>query len=332
MDTSWVKRVWNESRPAPRREIECRHCHARNRVPVDRAVVSPEKAVCAQCKGFLFLGADEPLRGISSRAFENPLDAETLRTLRAIPGASAVMKNVHKHLNEKTFLYNMMANAIQCNDEQFPELCTIVRRVVDRLDCRFEPKVFFSSMPYVNAFTSGGVETILCFSTALLNRLDDHELEFVTGHEVGHLMAEHVISRLLIKVMLNGGSLALPSIARYLSMPLSFALLKWARCSELTADRAGLLACRNVTVALNCMMKMAGGNDKGVTERTQLSLAAYVGQAMALERQNGDKIDNVTSSFFAGQQSHPFTAWRVMELIDWIEHGNYLDILSGKYV
>ena len=332
MDTSWTKKVWNEEHPAPRHEIICRHCRARNRIPVDRAVISPEKAICAQCKGLLFLGKDEPLTGISSRSFENPLDAETSATLRAIPGASAIMKIVHKYFNENTFLYNMMANAIQCSDEQFPELYGIVGRAVKRLDCKFEPKVFFSSMPYINAFTSGGVETVLCYSTALLNQLDDDELEFVTGHELGHLMSEHVISRLILKVILSGGVIALPGIARHVSTPIQFALLKWARCSELTADRAGLLACRNVTVALNCMMKVAAGNDRGVTERTTLSLAAYVAQAMSLDNQSSDKLDSITSSLFAGQQSHPFPAWRVMELIDWVENGNYFDILSGNYV
>ena len=332
MDTSWTKRVWNEDHPAPRHEIICRHCHAKNRVPIDRAVISPEKAICAHCKGLLFLGEDEPLTGIASRSFENPLDAETSSTLRAIPGASAIMKIVHKHFNENTFLYDMKANAIQCSDEQFPELCEIVGRAVKRLDCRFEPKVFFSTMPNINAFTSGGVETVLCYSTALLNQLDDNELLFVTGHEFGHLMSEHVISRLLLKVILGGSVIALPGLARHLSTPIKFALLKWARCSELTADRAGLLACRNVTVALNCMMKMAAGNEKGVTERTTLSLAAYVSQAMSLANQNSDKLDSVTSSLFTGQQSHPFTAWRVMELLDWVENGNYFDILSGKYV
>jgi Zn-dependent protease with chaperone function len=332
MDTAWIAKVWNEEHPAPRREIECRHCHAINRVPVDKAVLYPHKAICAQCKKLLFLANDEPLTGISSRSFENPLDSETLGTVRAIPGASALMKLVHKRLNESKLLFHMKANAIECNDEQFPELVAIVKTILKRLDCQFVPQVYFSSMPFVNAFTSGGEEAVICFSTALLNQLDDRELEFVTGHEFGHLMAEHVISRLILQVVLNGSFVALPGIARYLSMPLKLALLKWARCSELTADRAGLLACRDVTVALNCMMKMASGYERGVTERTQLSLAAFVAQAISLGRQEGDHFDSMMSSLFAGQQSHPFIAWRVMELIDWVEKGNYFDILAGKYV
>jgi Zn-dependent protease with chaperone function len=187
-------------------------------------------------------------------------------------------------------------------------------------------------MPFSNAFTSGGSEAILCFSTALLNHLDDDELVFVTGHELGHLMSEHMISRLLLEILLSGGLIALPEIARYLSLPIQLALFKWIRCSELTADRAGLLACRNVTTALNCMMKMAAGNDPGVTKRTTLSLPAFVEQAYQLKKQDSDLMDSLISLFFIQRQTHPFIAWRVLELIDWVENGNYFDILSGKYI
>ncbi len=30
-------------------------------------------------------------------------------------------------------------------------------------------------------------------------------------------------------------------------------------------------------------------------------------------------------------QSHPFIAWRMMNLLEWVEHGNYLDIMAGQY-
>ncbi len=331
-DTDWTKKIWNEANPSPKHEVVCRHCHVRNRVIVARAAIEPEKFICAQCKEPLFLTPDEPLVSLSSRSFEHPLDASTLRTLRAIPGVSILFKAFYKQLNERALLYNLSANAIHCSEEQFPELKNIVQRASDRLDSRLNLNIFFTSAPYSNAFTSGGSEAILCFSTALLNHLTDDELLFVTGHEIGHLLSEHTISRLLLKVLLSGGLTALPEIARYLSFPIQLALLKWSRCSELTADRAGLLACRNVTTALNCMMKMAAGNDPGVTSRTELSLAAFVEQAYNLKNQDSKMLDSIVASLFTRQQTHPLIAWRILELLDWVENGNYFDILSGKYI
>ena len=331
-DTNWTDKIWNEAHPSPKREVSCRHCHARNRVPVSKAVLEPAKFICAQCKEPLFLTPEEPLSSLSSRSFEHPLDAGTLRTLRAIPGVAVLFKAFYKQVNERALLYNLSANAIHCGDEQFPELKAIVQCASDRLGSGLNLNIFFTSMPFSNAFTSGGSEAILCFSTALLNHLSDEELHFVTGHEIGHLMSEHTISRLLLGVLLSGGLNALPEIARYLSFPIQMALLKWSRCSELTADRAGLLACRDVTTALNCMMKMAAGNDSGVTSRTELSLSAFVEQAHNLKNQDSKMLDSIVASLFVRQQSHPLIAWRVLELLDWVENGNYFDILAGNYI
>ena len=331
-ENCWTSKIWTEEHPSPKHEVICRHCHARNRVIVARAVIEPEKFVCAQCKEPLFLTPDEPLISLSSRSFEHPLDASTLRTLRAIPGASLLLKALFKHINERALLYNLSANAIHCSDEQFPELMNIVHRAAFCLDCKLDLNLFFTSMPFSNAFTSGGAKAILCFSTALLNHLSDDELLFTTGHELGHLMSDHMISRLLLEILLSGGLSALPEFARYISLPIQLALLKWIRCSELTADRAGLLACRNVTTALNCMMKLAAGNDPGVTSRTNLSLAAFVEQAYNLKNQDSQLLDSIVASFFVRNQTHPLIAWRVLELIDWVENGNYFDILAGKYI
>ncbi len=331
-DTAWTGMIWNDEHPSPKHEVICRHCRAKNRVLVSRAIIEPEKFICAQCKQALFLASDEPLLALSSRSFEHPLDASTLRTLRAIPGASILIKMLFKHFNERALFYNLSANAIHCGPNQFPELMQIANTAASRLDCKFNLNIFFTSIPFSNAFTSGGDKAILCFSTALLNHLTDDELIFVTGHELGHLMSEHLISRLLFELLLSGGLTAIPEIARYISLPIQLALLKWIRCSELTADRAGLLACRNMTTALNCMMKMAAGNDPGVYSRTNLSLAAFVEQACQLKQQDSQLLDSFVSSIFIRQQSHPLIAWRVLELIDWIENGNYFDILAGKYI
>lgn len=332
MANEWLEKWWTDDHPSPKKEVTCRHCHARNRVLVSRAVIEPEKFICAQCKNALFLTPDEALTGMASRSFEHPQDSSALRTLRAIPGVSALIKLLFKHLSERALLYNLTANAIQCNETQFPELEKIVNLAKDRLGCELKPTVFFTSMPFSNAFTSGGERAILCFSTALLNFLSDEELSFVTGHELGHLMSEHVISRILLVVLLNGGLVALPEIARYLSYPIQYALLKWARCSELTADRAGLLACRNVETALTCLMKMAAGNDIGVTQRTTLSLGAFIEQCLSLRGQDPDLLDSAAGGFFMRNSSHPFIGWRVCELLSWIENGNYLDIMAGDYL
>ena len=209
----WIKDVWNDEHPSPCHEIVCRHCHARNRVLVSRAVIAPEKYSCAKCEKPLFLSKDESLTDLSSRSFEHTQDASTLRSLHGIPGASALLRTLFKHFNERAYLYNLTANAVKCGEDQFPELVAIVKSANDRLGTPLTPTVFFSSTPFSNAYTSGGERAILCFSTALLNQMNDEELKFVTGHELGHLMSEHAIAKLLLKILLRGSLSILPNAA-----------------------------------------------------------------------------------------------------------------------
>ena len=110
------------------------------------------------------------------------------------------------------------------------------------------------------------------------------------------------------------------------------ALAKWSRCSELTADRAGLLACRALGTALRVHLKFAGGNRPGTVERTELSLGAFTRQARALaEMEEASPFDSAVAVLLSIKRSHPFAAWRLMHLVQWVETGSYLDILAGDY-
>jgi hypothetical protein len=42
-------------------------------------------------------------------------------------------------------------------------------------------------------------------------------------------------------------------------------------------------------------------------------------------------VDGLLGSYMAMDRTHPHLAVRVMHLLQWIEHGNYLNILSGQY-
>ena len=73
------------------REIGCRHCATRNRLDVEEAIRSPEKARCGRCKGALFLGPEEPFTGLDPRAYEHPLDRQALEALRRVPGTGTFL-------------------------------------------------------------------------------------------------------------------------------------------------------------------------------------------------------------------------------------------------
>ena len=103
------------------------------------------------------------------------------------------------------------------------------------------------------------------------------------------------------------------------------ALLEWSRKSELSSDRAGLLAVQNPQGVMNTMLKMAGGG-----EDDEMNLDEFIIQAEEY-RETGDVADQVFKVLNLMDQSHPFYVLRVAEIRSWIEEGEYDRIIRGEY-
>ena len=140
-------------------------------------------------------------------------------------------------------------------------------------------------------------------------------------------MLYHVLAQLLLT-----GGVMLGAVGRLVTTPLRLALAKWYRCSELTADRAGLLSTRDLATCLRVEMKLAGGSRPGTRSRTDLSLGPFVRQARQLaEIEESSWLDAAIATLLSMNRSHPFAAWRLLHLVRWVENGSYLDIMAGHY-
>jgi hypothetical protein len=102
-------------------------------------------------------------------------------------------------------------------------------------------------------------------------------------------------------------------------------LLEWYRKSELSSDRAGLLAVQDPEIAMRSMLKMAGGGD-----RSETNLQEFIQQAEEY-RSSGDVADQVYKILNLIGATHPFWVLRLSETRDWIESGAYDRILRGEY-
>jgi len=324
--------LWPADGPVPVKEIRCRHCGRRNRVRVPVAVFEPESCRCGVCAESLFLGRADPLTALSPKAYEHDLDRRSLDALKALPGFPALVRWLIKNLGERTLRLTFMATHLHVTENQFPELLAMMDTARSRLDIAVRPSLFLSESPYMNAGTLGVDEPFIVVHAALLDQMDDDEVLTVLAHELGHIHADHVLYRTLATLLLLAGT-QLGGVSRLFTFPIELALLKWSRCAELTADRAGLLACRNLPATLRSELKFAGSARPGVTRRTRLRLAGFVEQARSLaEMEEATWLDSLISVLLPLGQTHPFTAWRLLHLVRWVEQGNYLDILAGDYV
>jgi Zn-dependent protease with chaperone function len=108
----------------------------------------------------------------------------------------------------------------------------------------------------VNAYTFGlsDPKTVVVYAP-LIEIMDEDELRFVLGHELGHVALGHTWLNTLL-----GGLAGVPQ-SYGAAVILTAAFRWWNRACEYSADRAGLLACQNPAKAVTALVKLAAGGD-----------------------------------------------------------------------
>jgi Zn-dependent protease with chaperone function len=263
------------------------------------------------------------LTQIAPRAWEHPADKAALSALRKLPLFDEVLKKVFGFFGEKPVRLAFQANAVRVSEQQFPRIHRIYGEVLETLDA--EPyDLFVSQTPMVNAGAYGMERPFIILNSGTLNLLDDDEIAYVLGHEVGHILSGHVLYRTMMVILIQLADRGFP-IVGWAARGILIALLEWYRKSELSSDRAGLLAMQNPDAVMRAMLRMAGG---GSSEETDLD--EFILQAEEY-RTSGDVADSVFKVLNLLGTTHPFYVLRLAEIRAWIESGAYDRILRGEY-
>ncbi len=265
------------------------------------------------------------LTDIAPRAWEHPADKAALAALRRLPVFDEVLKKLFGFFGEKPVRLAFQANAVKVSPNQFGRVHGLYREVLETMDSPEEYPLFVSQTPIVNAGAYGMDQPFIIMNSGTVALLDDDELAFILGHELGHILSGHVLYRTMTYLLLQLASMGFP-IVGLAARAVLVALLEWQRKSELSCDRAGLLSIQDPEVVMGTMLKMAGG---GNAEET--SLQEFIVQAEEYQA-GGDVADQVFKILNLMGSTHPFWVLRVSELRAWIENGEYDRIIRGEYV
>ncbi len=264
--------------------------------------------------------------GLSPRAYEHPADRAALVALRKIPGFDFAIRKIFGFVGDRSLRLAFLASAVRVNERQFPEVHAKYIEACNVLDVHPMPELYIAQTPIVNAGAIGIDKPFIVINSGTLILMDDDELQFILAHELGHVLSEHVLYKTMIRLMMRMTIIAL-------SVPLGGAalfailagLLEWDRKSELSADRAGLLAIQDPEVAFRAHMKLAGGG-----QTSQMSADEFLAQADEYKA-GGTVVDGVVKLLNLLGRTHPFPVLRLAELKEWSEGDAYKEALAGNY-
>ncbi|MFI6577518.1 M48 family metallopeptidase [Nocardiopsis sp. NPDC050513] len=266
------------------------------------------------------------LSEISPRAYEHPADRGALVALRSLRGFDEVFKRMSGLFNERALRLMFLSSAVRVGPTQFPHVHDYVRDAAYVLDLDEVPELYIQMNPRPNAMAIGSQKPFIVMTTGLFDLLDAEEQRFVIGHEVGHILSGHAVYRTMLLALIQ-------LAARVAWIPLGYigiraivaALEEWYRKSELSCDRAGVLACQDPEAGKRALMKMAGGS-----ALAEMNPDSFLEQAREYER-GGDARDSLLKLLSLSGQTHPFAVVRLAELHRWVESGAYQRILGGDY-
>jgi hypothetical protein len=81
------------------------------------------------------------LPGISSRAYEHPLDRSALVALRKLSGFDTVIRSLFSLFPERAFRLSFLAGSVKVSERQFPHIYELVRDGSYILDLPEVPEV-----------------------------------------------------------------------------------------------------------------------------------------------------------------------------------------------
>jgi hypothetical protein len=186
-----------------------------------------------------------------------------------------------------TILAQYSRHSLEINNYVTPKLEEVVKNALVRLDMNRELVVAFvyaSSEIEARSLTLDGEKCLIGLSSSLINLLDDDELQFVVGHELGHFIFKHKgHNQLTINGLMSGYRLS--------------------RSQEISADRIGFIAAGDISACARALIKTSSGLSG---DKIRFDVSAYLKQF-----ENLDNMKGADDSF----RTHPSLLIRTKSLL-----------------
>jgi len=232
-----------------------------------------------------------------------------------------------------------MKRGVMVTDQQFGWIKEEVKRCAEILNLSQIPFVFIVGDREMYADIVNFHDPFLLLSSDLIEKSGLAELRFVIGRELGHLKCDHVFYHTLFDGGLDSINLVLGKwvqelVKAFLGKISDLILADWTLASEISADRAGLIACQDLGAANRALL-----NFKLSVDSTMIVISPtdYIRQAKVVQQKRRTLLDALPE---AGQNSinrwekskqlkstQPFLSARFKNLQEYAASGVYQQLL-----
>ncbi len=268
------------------------------------------------------------LKNLSPYEYEHDQDRKALYSLKQTPGLPKLLELINRYSVDKITKINHTGSYLKLGENQVPSVYHIFLEACEILDVRRIPMLYLRQGYLVDAYATCSSEPIITIYSAAIDKLTDIELMFLIGRELGHVKSEHILYKDVadklgyLGILLGQMTLGVGTI---LSSGLEIALKFWNRMSELTADRAGLLACQDYEAAIQMITKQAGTANLKIDDRS-VNIDAFMKQIEEFDDYDFDAFDKVAKMLFYND-THPWTVSRASEIQSWHDSPLYHAVL-----
>ncbi len=224
-----------------------------------------------------------PSSGDGPAPYAHPTDSKVIQILSGTGWRFYVDDLINAFI--KVFSGTFLRDSVWVSPTQFPEIHQLLASCAERLHIAIPRLMLGSDAGELIAFTTGTDRDCFVYASALMVReYSADEMMFVLGHECGHIHNHHVTYDSLATILYHsmlGKLLRVPTLPVLLAAQVP--LMGWVRRAEITADRAGLLCCRDIDVARNALIKLRLGFDSFAK---QVNIDEFLKQEQELRRES----------------------------------------------
>lgn len=272
--------------------------------------------------------AHQVLSHLSPEIYEHPSDRKALNSLEKMPGISGLFKKVNEYGIDRLLRLQCVGSDIRVSSTNFPELYQAFEAACQILEVPLPELYLIRGNGHIQTFTYGVENSIVMINLEGMEELTPNEWVYLFGHEIAHIKSQHMLyyqSAIVLptlKHVLSTTTLGLGGLA---TSGVELALFNWLMMAKFTADRAGLLACQNLDVAISALIKVAGLPSRYLNETV---IAEFKQQALEFEANSDNKLDQVAKTLSFMEHTYPWSVIRASELLKWVESGEYDAIMN----